>query len=112
MATGLSSRIRLIEPEDLSSEDILSSGSDFRYSDRYRNLHGDPGSGVIYDCPRFGEIHLKMAVTEETSNHFLFAHYLWNASLQLAEFITQTRKYSRRMWDVEGQSVLEVGGGE
>lgn len=112
MNSDLGSRIRLVEPEDESIEDILDSISDLLYSDRYRNLHGNPGSEVIYDSSRFGEIHLRMAMTKETSDHFLFAHYLWNASLQLAEFISQADKPLQRIWDLKGEKVLEVGAGE
>ena len=112
MNSGLGSRIRLVELENNSNEDILDSSSDFLYPDRYRNLHGNPGSEVIYDSSQFGEIYLRMAVTKETSDHFLFAHYLWNASLQMAEFVSQAEKPLQRDWDLKGETVLEVGAGE
>jgi predicted nicotinamide N-methyase len=49
----------------------------------------------------------------------LFAHYLWNASVVVAEGVEQgSRKgtedvgdWDHRWWDVRGQRVLELGAG-
>ena len=113
--SSLSSLVRLVEPKDLSSEDILNSCAHLLLGDRYRNLHGDPGSEVVYTS-YFGEIQLSLAdtATVDHGDHFLFAHYLWNASLQLAELIgraSQRIDSSYNMWDPKDQIVLELGAG-
>ena len=119
----LSTRIRVPESSLTSSEDILSDSFETIYPDQYRNLHGDPGSEIIYDSPRFGDIHLSLADTHEQGDHFLFAHYLWNASLQLSEYITQdsdvgtaserggSGEVKETVWSVKGEKMLEVGAG-
>ena len=114
----LSSRIKLPEVQNPSVEDVFSSGAEILYSNQYRNLHGDPGSEIVYDSPLFGKIRLRLADTVEKQDHFLFAHYLWNASLQLAELISLAAPLESeiaddgRNWSVKGEKVLEVGAGK
>ena len=118
--SNLSARVRLVENSNPSSEDILSDATETLYPDRYRNIHGDPGSEIIYASQFFDDIQLKTAASNDGDDYFLFAHYLWNASLQLTELISDssqsldnaTSEYGYRLsWSVKGEIVLELGAG-
>ena len=114
LMTDLSSRIRLTEPAVATSEDILHDAAQLLYPDHYRNLHGDPGTEIVYASRQYGDIRLTLADTNERNDHFLFAHYLWNASLQLAELISEAGdeyNSASAQWNVKGERVLEIGAG-
>lgn len=60
---------------------------------------------MIYLSPTYGFITLSLA-DPDPHNTKLFSHFLWNAGLQLAEFIEEDEA-----WGVRGQRVLELGAG-
>ena len=114
--TDLTSRIRLPdEGTSTTSEDIFNSGLEQLFPDSTLALHGDPGSRIVYASPRFGDIELTIADPEDSGEHFLFAHYLWNSSLLLAEYISQHEdelgKNGKTKWKVHRETVLELGAG-
>ena len=90
--------------DDAEPEDIFADATSM-FPDETRNIHGDPGSTVVY-ASRFGDIRLAVADPGGESNRKLFAHYLWNASIYCADMI------ERGTWQVEGETVLELGAGE
>lgn len=117
--------------------DIFSSSLATLFPDDVQNFHGVPGSHVIYRSPCFGDITLHIPAhpdVEEGRN--LFAHYLWNAGVTMAEGIEWASARARRdrddggeedsdqlrrqpsspwkqtYWDVKEKSVLELGAGE
>lgn len=117
---SLSARVRVVEMAEPSSEDILSDWAETLYPDRYRNIHGDPDSDIIYISQRFGDIALRTAASNGGDDYFLFAHYLWNASIQLADLIETadtpdgTSNASSQQpldWSVKEETVLELGAG-
>lgn len=64
---------------------------------------------------RFGKIKLNLAPSYEQQEHVLFAHHIWNAGIQMAEFISlatddEVGEKDRR-WGVAGETVLELGAG-
>ena len=114
----LTSLIRLsVSNEPSSIEDIFSSSIGFIFTDDLRNQHGDPGSSVIYKSKPFGHIELKLVEPEGEDERRLFAQYLWNAGVLIAELIGGGTLDGRAMegrggsWDVTGQRVLEFGAG-
>jgi len=107
----LSSLIRLPPPpSDPSIEDIFSCALGLIFTDDLQNQHGNPGSTVIYKSKRFGDIELQLTDPEGEDSRKLFSQYLWNASVQVAEFISAEDGQDDR-WNVEGERVLELGAG-
>ncbi|KAH0563537.1 hypothetical protein GP486_001893 [Trichoglossum hirsutum] len=100
---------KIILPSFSSSEpeDIFSSALGLLFTDDVRNQHGEPGKSVVYKSNRFGDIKLSL-VDPKAEDVRLFAHYLWNASVQLAELVSG----DDQMWSVRGKRVLELGAGE
>ena len=114
----LTSLIHLPVPsESASIEDIFSSSIGFIFTDDLRNQHGDPGSSVIYRSKAFGDIELKLVEPEREDGRRLFAQYLWNAGVLMAELIGGGTLDGKAMearggsWDVTGQRLLELGAG-
>ena len=103
----LTDKIRLSGPETNDPEDILSSSLGVIFPDDITNQHGSLESSVIYLSPTFGAITLSLADPKGEDNRKLFSHFLWNAGLQLAEFIDEDEE----RWSVKGESVLELGAG-
>ena len=103
----LTDRIRLSGPDSNDPEDILSSSLGVIFPDDITNQHGDYENGVIYLSPTFSSITLTLADPQGDDNRRLFSHFLWNAGLQLAEFIEGDSKE----WDIKGKKVLELGAG-
>jgi EEF1A N-terminal glycine/lysine methyltransferase len=106
----LTDKIRLSGPESNDPEDILSSSLAVIFPDDITNQHGDRDNGVIYLSPSFGPLHLALADPQGEDSRKLFSHFLWNAGVQLAEFIEEGDA-QRRDWGVEGVNVLELGAG-
>lgn len=103
-----------------SPEDIFSASASLLFPDDTAISHGDPGSTVTYTSPIFGPIplHLAFDPTGEDERR-LFAHYLWNAGVWLAEAISGSQsadlgleEHERRKWTVKGHKVLELGAGQ
>ena len=106
----LTDRIRLTGGSSDEPEDILSSCLGVIFPDDITHHHGDRDNGVIYLSPTFGPLELSLADPQAEGHRRLFSHFLWNASLQLAEFI-EDGSVSGCKWDVRGQRVLEFGAG-
>ena len=106
----LFSRVRIPDQEATSQEDIFNAGLDLLFPDDAQVSHGDPGSHIIYTSPRFGDIQLKLANPVGEDERLLFAHYLWNSSITLADFVSQAVA-APGDWNVTGLEVLELGAG-
>jgi len=110
----LTDKIRLSGPESDAPEDILSSCLAVIFPDDITTQHGDRENSVIYLSPTFGSIKLSLADPQGEVSRKLFSHFVWNAGLQLAEFIEESRggeAGERADWSVEGEKVLELGAG-
>ena len=112
---SLSSLIVLPEASDPSAEDIFAASLDLISPDGSRNSYGDSGTLLIYRSRKFGDIRLGLADPKAQQDRLLMAHYLWNASIQISEFIsgfgiTETLA-AEASWDVAGKKVLELGAG-
>lgn len=103
----LTDKIRLSGPETNDPEDILGSALGVIFPDDITNQHGDRDNSVIYLSPSFGPIELSLADPQGEDSRKLFSHFLWNAGLQLAEFIEEDEEH----WPVKGKRVLELGAG-
>lgn len=109
--SGLLSRVRIPGKEATSQEDIFNAGLNLLFPDDAQASHGDPGSYIIYTSPRFGDIQLKLVDPEGANERLLFAHYLWNSGITLADFISQAVGSPGDLWNVSGLEVLELGAG-
>ncbi|MCJ1478331.1 hypothetical protein MMC13_007009 [Lambiella insularis] len=114
----LTSLIHLpISPEPPSTEDIFSSAIGLIFTDDLHTQHGDPGSSVIYKSHAFGDLELRLADPHGEDARKLFAHYLWNAGVLMAELIGggaqdgEPVTAGRGRWGVAGERVLELGAG-
>jgi hypothetical protein len=126
----LTSRITLPAPSTPSQEDIFSSALSSLFTDDTQNNHGSPGGSLTYTSPVFGDIELQIpAHPDVEEGRKLFAHYLWNASLVVAEGIecasvgvgvngdkngqTDCRECGdwNSRWNVRERRVLELGAG-
>ncbi|ESZ98009.1 hypothetical protein SBOR_1622 [Sclerotinia borealis F-4128] len=112
MSRVLTEKIRL-EPEFTEPEDYLQSTLSTLYPDDIQNQHGGNDQHIVYTSPTLGEITLELYRPAGEKGRLLFAHYLWNAGLQLAEFFEEGdgRRGGRERWEVTGERVLEVGSG-
>lgn len=125
---------RILHPHDPSpsAEDIFSSALETLFTDDTQQSHGVPGQSVIYRSPRFGDVYLQIPVhPDQDVGRRLFAHYLWNAGVVVAEGIERAScegvgtegqgadggvlggrmRWDGRFWDVRGLDVLELGAG-
>ncbi|KAK0386297.1 hypothetical protein NLU13_6134 [Sarocladium strictum] len=123
---SLTSRITVSnaeEPEH-SPEDIFSSSLSIIFPDDVTNQHGVAEQSIRYVSPHLPKplvLDLAKPVSEE--DRYLFGHYLWNASLLLAELIerdslplpaadTSANGLGKDAnFDVRGLEVMEVGAG-
>ena len=107
--------IRTPEVPVESPEDVYSNAVGLLFPDNLRTFHGDPGSHVTYLSRRFGSIDLSLADPLKQEDRTLFAHYIWNSGIQMAEFISQANGPGEVekdiKWNVEGEAVLELGAG-
>lgn len=106
----LSSLVRLPPPPidiDIPVEDIFSSALGLIFTDDLRNQHGDPGSSVIYKSKSYGDMELRLSDPAGEDSRKLFSQYLWNAGVQMAEYVGE----ERGKWSAEGEKVLELGAG-
>ena len=106
---ALTDLIQVIAPDDEEEpEDIFASAPGLIFPDDTRNMHGDDRSLIVYKSKRFGDIELKTANPEQEADRQLFAHYLWNAGIKMAELISSEPD---ARWTVQGERVLELGAG-
>ena len=96
-------------------EDIYSSCLSTRFPNDVQTEHGDAGSYVIYKSSRFGDLELRLTNPTVDDDRWLFAPSVWNASVQVAEFVsgcaTGLDGREKRFWDINGKKVLELGAG-
>lgn len=98
------------EPTD--PEDIFASAPGLIFTDDLRNMHGDPGSTIIYKSQRFGDIRLQTADPQGEDERRLFSHYLWNAGIKMAELMSATDgSLGDARWSVTSRRVVELGAG-
>ncbi|KAI0898110.1 hypothetical protein F4806DRAFT_390468 [Annulohypoxylon nitens] len=119
---ALTSRISLQGPPTSEPEDFLSSSLGVIFPDDVTNQHGDAEHSLAYASPHLPRpLHIALADPDQESDRKLFSHYLWNASLLLAEFVEAG---SLRLpltvgrgdlqvsdFDVTGLTCLELGAG-
>ncbi|KAM0479420.1 hypothetical protein ACHAPX_004631 [Trichoderma viride] len=123
MAT-LTSRITLKGDEPDGPEDYLSTSLGVIFPDDVTNQHGDAEHSLVYASPKLPRpLLIELAEPEGETDRRLFSHYLWNASLLLAEFIERDslEAGSEEMetvglgeglsFDTRGLSTVELGAG-
>ncbi|CAK4031637.1 Hypothetical predicted protein [Lecanosticta acicola] len=95
-------------PPDIEDEpeDIFAAASGLFFND-FANQHGGERSTILYKSKKFGNIELRTADPEREHDRKLFAHYLWNAGIKLAELISGDKEE----WTVRDEKVLELGAG-
>lgn len=85
---SLTRRISLRGEDASSPEDYLSTALGVIFPDDITNQHGDAEHGLIYASPHLPKpLLIDLADPTAEDDRKLFSHYLWNASLLLAEFI-------------------------
>ncbi|RMX81989.1 hypothetical protein D0869_06394 [Hortaea werneckii] len=103
--------IQIIPPDrDEDPEDIFAAAPGLIFTDDFQNLHGDKGYTIVYKS-KWGPIELKTADPQAEGERQLFSHYLWNASISLAERISYDGAGGNNTWSVKGERVLELGAG-
>jgi EEF1A N-terminal glycine/lysine methyltransferase len=121
----LTSRIHIRPPSDPEPEDIFQSSLHALFLDDSQSSHGNPGDTLIYRSPRYGEIKINLpAHPDHDAGRRLFAHYLWNASVLVADMIEEASQptsgslidcgspdLDQGYWDVRGERILELGAG-
>ncbi len=124
------------QEEEEEIEDLFSDSLSLLFPDDVRNQHGLPGSRLVYRSPAYGDIDLLLADPTQQDDRLLFAHYLWNAALVLADLIETDADCVRGgcgggrcvggerggcegggggggggRWRVQGKRVVEIGAG-
>lgn len=83
----LTARISIVGPAD-EPEDYLSDSLGNIFPDDVTNSHGGPDQSLLYTSPHLPRpLEVQVADPIETKDRLLFSHYLWNASLMLAELV-------------------------
>ncbi|XWW93407.1 hypothetical protein V2A60_001340 [Cordyceps javanica] len=127
---SLADRISLQNAENYNDpEDFFGSGLGTIFPDEELNLHGEPGQSLVYISPHLSApLVLRLCDPTLEADRTLFSHYLWNASLLLAELIeadtlgvplggtTTTTAGPPRLrpdvsFSVAGRRVVELGSG-
>jgi EEF1A N-terminal glycine/lysine methyltransferase len=118
------------EPAEESPEDIVASSLSLLDPFAATNQHGDPGAFILYNVRDKPPLILKLSDPGFAPERWLFAHYVWNAGVLLAECIasgwwwerlpeddsafgmtpvaSQTRSAD---WSVKSETLLELGAG-
>lgn len=93
---ALTSRLTLTGPPADGPEDFLSSSLGVIFPDDVTNQHGDDDHGLLYVSPHLPAhlpgskakpFSISLAEPKKDDERRLFSHYLWNASLLLAELV-------------------------
>ncbi|KAI0881150.1 uncharacterized protein GGS22DRAFT_173490 [Annulohypoxylon maeteangense] len=119
---ALTSRISLQGPPTSEPEDFLSSSLGVIFPDDVTNQHGDAEHSLAYASPHLPRpLHIALSDPDQENDRKLFSHYLWNASLLLAEFIeagslrlnldVNRGELEASNFDVAGLTCLELGAG-
>lgn len=83
----LTARISIVGPAD-EPEDYLADSLGAIFPDDVTNSHGSPDQSLLYTSPYLPKpLEVQVADPIETKDRLLFSHYLWNASLLLAELV-------------------------
>ena len=120
MALTLDSLVTLPAETEEDPEDILSSSIPLLFPHAAHNQHGNPGGTVIYLSHPAEPMKLHLSDPISDADRRLFAHYVWNASLYLAEAIghgswwrglSENSLTRQEDWSVKGETTLELGAG-
>ncbi|KAH8887503.1 hypothetical protein GQ53DRAFT_827286 [Thozetella sp. PMI_491] len=85
---ALTSRLTLTGPPEADPEDFLSSSLGVIFPDDVTNQHGDADHGLAYTSPHLPKpLCISLADPVADEDRRLFSHFLWNASLLLAELV-------------------------
>lgn len=85
---ALTARLSLTGSEASEPEDFLGSSLGVIFPDDVTNQHGDSEHGLLYTSPHLPRpLEFALAEVSDEADRYLFSHYLWNASLLLAELI-------------------------
>lgn len=85
---SLTSRLTLLGPESAEPEDFLADSIGVIFPDDCINQHGDSQHALSWRSPHLPEpLQIQLADPTAEQDRLLFGHFLWNASLQLAEFV-------------------------
>ncbi|KAK5995860.1 hypothetical protein PT974_04278 [Cladobotryum mycophilum] len=124
---ALTSRITLKGDGPDDPEDFLSTSLGVIFPDDVTNQHGDAEHSLIYTSPYLPKpLLFDLADPEGETDLRLFSHYLWNASLLLAELVERDSLEAAAVaaskttegslgegvsFDVRGLTTLELGAG-
>ncbi|KAF7542226.1 hypothetical protein G7Z17_g11766 [Cylindrodendrum hubeiense] len=119
---SLTWRISLKSDEAEGPEDYFSSSLGIIFPDDITNQHGDAEHSLIYTSPHLSKsLLIDLADPVKEDDRKLFSHYLWNASLLLAEFVESDSlgvpldnpraAQESLSFDVKGLDTLELGAG-
>ncbi|KND88508.1 Protein N-methyltransferase NNT1 [Tolypocladium ophioglossoides CBS 100239] len=118
---ALTSRISLGGDESADPEDFLSTSLGVVFPDDATNQHGDAGHRLVYTSPHLRKpLLLDLADPVGEVDRGLFSHFLWNASLLLAELVERDTlgvggaaagPGAGVSFHVGGKAVLELGAG-
>ncbi|ROW08997.1 hypothetical protein VMCG_02854 [Cytospora schulzeri] len=85
---ALTSRITLTGAPGEDPEDFFGSSLGVIFPDDVMNQHGEADHGLMYQSPHLPKpLHISLAAPDGDEDRRLFSHYLWNASLLLAELV-------------------------
>lgn len=85
---SLLSRLTLISDTEPDPEDFLASSLAVIFPDDVANQHGDHNNSLVYSSPHLPKpLPISLADPKGDEDRKLFSHFLWNASLQLAELV-------------------------
>jgi EEF1A N-terminal glycine/lysine methyltransferase len=113
------------------AEDFLADSLAVIFPDDVMNQHGDAAHILQYTSPHLrAPLHIELADPDSEDDRKLFGHYLWNASLMMAEFVEagslglslqqgsalalgsgHPDRHSEPHFDVRGLATLELGAG-
>ncbi|KAK7420005.1 hypothetical protein QQX98_003011 [Neonectria punicea] len=119
---SLTWRITLKSDQPDEPEDFFSTSLGVIFPDDVTNQHGDAEHSLIYTSPHLPKpLVIDLANPTDEGDRSLFSHYLWNASLLLAEFIEadslgvpldRPRAAADSLsFDARGLDTLELGAG-
>ncbi|EPE36163.1 hypothetical protein GLAREA_05501 [Glarea lozoyensis ATCC 20868] len=104
----LTDKIHLPDDLEPTPEDIMSSSLSVIFPDDIQNQHGDSHTSPTYLSPLYGPLTLSLADPKTETSRTLFSHFLWNASVLLAEYLEEG---PFPLFETRDCSVLELGAG-
>lgn len=119
--------------ESTEPEDFLGESLGVIFPDEVMASHGDASTALRYTSPHLPKpLYIRLADPDEENDRRLFSHYLWNASLMLAEFVesgtlrlqlskplgcggggqgVSNGRLGEKHFDIRGLSTIELGAG-